>query len=76
MITFSKLKIAGLPKASAKFSKLGGIKKAPNISIKDTKIPMEKNLKSFDFTKYTKTPKLPKQKKVTILKKAIKAVKK
>ena len=70
----SFLKAAGLPKASAKFTKL---KSAPKFSLSSIKRPKDismKKPKDFNFSKFTKTPKLKKQ-KMSVLKKAVKAKK-
>ena len=75
MALFTKLKEAGLPKMSAKFSKLASAPKLPYTSIKEPKMPSGKTSKSFDFSKFTKTKKLSKAPRVAILKKAIKKVK-
>ena len=74
-IPFTKLKLKGLPRVSAKFLKLVKEKKLKSISIKEPKLPKGKKLKDFNFSKYIKIAKLPKYKKVTLLKRAIKKVK-
>jgi hypothetical protein len=74
-LSFTKLKNAGLPKASAKFAKLTKSPTVKTVSIKDTKIAKDKKTKVYDFSKISKVVKLPKAKKVVALKKAIKKVK-
>lgn len=72
MATFTKLKAAGLPKASVKFSKLTKMPKGKVFSMKAIKVPTKKIPSSFNLSKYTKLAKIPKSKKVTLLKSAIK----
>ena len=74
-VPFTKLKLKGLPRASAKFSKLAGERKLKSISIKQPKVPKGKKLKDFNFSKYIKVAKLPKSKKVTLIKMVIKKIK-
>jgi hypothetical protein len=74
-LSFTKLKNAGLPKASAKFASLTKAPKLPKISIKQPKVTKANLSKSFDFSKMTKVAKLPKTPKVSIIKRAIKKVK-
>jgi len=74
-LSFTKLKNAGLPKASAKFSRLTKSPVIKTVAIKGTKISKDKKTKVYDFSKISKVVKLPTPKKVTVLKKAIKKVK-
>lgn len=70
--TFKKLKAAGLPKASLKFSKLDKAPSFKAVKIKDPKMPKSKTTPAFNLAKYSKLAKLPKAKKVTILKSKLK----
>ena len=72
MATFIKMKQTGLPKASAKLAKLISLPKVKATKIKLPNLSKSKTPSSFNFSKFTKTAKLPKSKKVTLLKKAIK----
>lgn len=71
-MVFRKLKSAGLPRASAKFTKLAAAKKLTVPSIKKPKIVANKVTKPIKIGKYLKTQKLPSPKKIAILKKALK----
>ena len=70
--TFKGLKAAGLPKLSAKLSKLGKIPTFKSSSVKAPKITKNKSTPAFNLAKYSKLAKIPKSKKVTLLKGAIK----
>lgn len=74
-LTFTHLKNAGLPKASAKFASFTKAPKISQPSIKLPKFAAPKQPKAFNFASITKLAKLPKSQKVAILKKAIKKVK-
>ena len=74
-LSFTKLKNAGLPKASAKFAKLTSAPKTKAVSIKAPKVSKGTKLAKYDFSKLTKMAKLPKSSKVTIFKKAVKKAK-
>ena len=75
VVSFKKLKAAGLPKTSAKFTKMAKVGKLVFPKIKSVKIPKAKSLPKLDFSKYAKTVKPIKAKKVTLIKRAIKKVK-
>lgn len=75
-LSFTKLKSAGLPRTSAKFTKLAKARKPFSLSAIKPKVPTDKKLKDYDFNKFTKAPKLPKAAKLAIVKKAIKKAKK
>lgn len=69
--TPTKLKTSGFPKTNAKLVKFSNLRsKSP--SIKSPKISKSKPSKSYNFSKFIKTPKAPKV-KMAILKKAVKA---
>lgn len=77
-MAFSTLKLAGLPKTSAKLSKLPAGPKVPSISITKIKVPKGAAPKSLNFSKYIKTSiKVPKlsTKKATLKKIVKKSVK-
>lgn len=72
----SFLKASGIPKLSTKTTAfmMPKIPKPPNLI--SPKIPNQKTYKSIDFSKILKPPKLPKAKKISIIKRAIKKAKK
>lgn len=71
-MVFKKLKSAGLPRASAKFTKLAAAKKLTMPAIKKPKVVADKVAKTVDIGKYLKPVKLPTVKRIAIIKKALK----
>ena len=73
--SFTKIKPTGKSSTSIKLAKMWKARKLPSISIKEVKKMSKSKLKQVDFSKLTKKVKLPKEKKIAIIKKAIKKVK-
>lgn len=74
-MSFNKLKAAGLPRTSAKLSRMAKLKKVPSLLNVKTRIPKDKFKKPFNFSKFTKAVKI-KSPKVTAMKRVIKRYKK
>ena len=73
-LSFANLKPAGIKAPSMKAFKMPSIQ-APKVSGFTTqvpKIPGQKTLKSFNFSKLAKQPKIPKAPKIAVMKRAIK----
>ena len=71
-MALSKLKSMGLPKTSIKLAKKMKENKLPSFTAPKIKIPSSPKIKGFDLGKITKGIKLPKAKKLAVLKAKVK----
>ena len=71
-IPLKNLKAPGVSNMSSKLAKMPASLKSTSLSVKAPKVPKMTTPKSLNLSKFTKTAKLPKQTKISIIKIAIK----
>jgi hypothetical protein len=69
---YSKLKAAGISKGATRIANLIKDRKPKSVSFSKIKVIKDKMQKPINFSKLTKMSKLPKAKKITLIKKTIK----